>query len=131
MLRNPNREATEKARKLRKGLSESERILWKRLRGHGVGFHCRRQVPVGTYVLDFYVDEAKLAIEVDGDLHCEPERRARDAVRDAYLASRGVETLRVPTSELYESLDAVVEVIYRRCCERVRSRSLSRTGKSA
>ena len=73
---------------------------------------------MGPYVLDFYIHEAKVAIEVDGDLHTLPEKRAKDAVRDAFFAKNGIETLRFPTTEIYTEIDAVVEVIYRRCCER-------------
>lgn len=57
-------------------------------------FTIRRQHPVGPYILDFYCDKAKLAIEIDGSVHNDDERMRRDAVRDAWLSQRGVETLR-------------------------------------
>ena len=85
------------ARKLRREMSLPEVILWQHLRGDQLeGLRFRRQHPVGAYVLDFYCDAAKLAVEVDGAHHSLGDNPARDTQRDAWLAAGGIETLRIP-----------------------------------
>ena len=86
-----------KARRLRRDLTEGEKILWSHLRRDQMGFRVRRQVPFGPYVVDFYVPAAKVAIELDGDLH-DP---VRDARRDALLREWGVATLRLRSWEMF------------------------------
>jgi len=49
-----------------------------------------------------------LAIEADGEAHASGDRPARDAVRDAWLASQGVRVLRYPASEVLTNLEGVV-----------------------
>jgi very-short-patch-repair endonuclease len=50
-----------KARQLRKNLTDSENALWSRLRNKqllGVQFY--RQKPIGGYIVDLYAPKAKL-----------------------------------------------------------------------
>jgi very-short-patch-repair endonuclease len=89
------------ARKLRREMSLPEVILWQHIRGDRLeGLRFRRQHPMGAYVLDFYCDAAKLAVEVDGSQHTLGDNPARDAERDAWFAARGIETLRIPAPEV-------------------------------
>ncbi len=62
------------------------------------GRHFRRQHPVGPYILDFFCAEARLAVEIDGASHDAPEAVEYDARRDAWLAERGIFTLRIGAS---------------------------------
>jgi very-short-patch-repair endonuclease len=60
---------------LRRELSLPEVIVWQNLRGRRLeGVRFRRQHPVGRYVLDFYCDEARLAVEIDGQQHSTEDR---------------------------------------------------------
>jgi very-short-patch-repair endonuclease len=122
-LWNSDRKAIARARRLRRSMSDSERKLWALLRRKTLGFRFRRQVPVGTYVLDFFCFEARLCVEVDGEQHGWTE--AEDARRDAYLGSHGIETLRIPTLELYENAAGVLQAIYDLCCRRAGREGLS------
>jgi very-short-patch-repair endonuclease len=70
-------------------------------------------VTVGPYTLDFYAPATRLAVELDGSGHFEEPGLARDAVRDAYLASRGIRVLRFTDRELLLEREAVLEVIWR------------------
>ena len=115
-LRNGSPGAIKRARRLRKTSSESEDRLWQALRRDQIGFSVRRQVPVGPYTLDFFIHEAMLCIEVDGEQHV--TRKEADDERDRYLALLGIETMRVPSWELFGSLDAWVSTIYERCVQR-------------
>jgi very-short-patch-repair endonuclease len=73
-----------------------------------VGFKFRRQVPVGAYVADFACFEARLIVELDGSQHF---GSARDAIRDAELARRGFEVLRVWNNELTHNRNGVLESV--------------------
>lgn len=86
-------------------MSGSEKILWECLRKRHLGFRFNRQVPVGPYVLDFYCAEAALCVEVDGEQHA--ERREQDVRRDEWLRSRQVETIRLPSLDLFEATGLV------------------------
>ena len=84
----------------------SERILWEELRGRRLGVKFRRQVVLGTVIVDFFAPEPRLAVEVDGASHVGLERRDRE--RDAYLASYGVRVLRVKAWHVERELPAVL-----------------------
>jgi very-short-patch-repair endonuclease len=58
------------AKRLRREMTPSERRLWAALRRNAIdGFHFRRQQVIAGYIVDFYCDAAKLAIELDGSAH--------------------------------------------------------------
>ncbi|MEH6699249.1 MAG: DUF559 domain-containing protein [Brevundimonas sp.] len=94
-----------RARRLRRKMSLPEVLLWQRLRGRGF----RRQHPVGPFILDFFCSSTRLAIEVDG-LHHEA-RADQDARRDAHLLGLGIQTLRIPASEVLRDPDGAAERI--------------------
>ena len=59
----------DKARHLRKNMTDAERHLWLKLRGKQLaGRKFRRQAPIGPYIVDFVCFERKLVIELDGGL---------------------------------------------------------------
>jgi len=101
-----------KARKLRRVMSLPEVLVWKQLKGRrGDGLHFRKQHPIGPYILDFYCDEARLAIEIDGQSHGFGDRPQRDARRDAWLRREGITTLRLTAEYVLSSVDDAVRMI--------------------
>lgn len=98
-------------------MGEAEKKLWALLRNRRHTFKFRRQHPIGPYFLDFYCAEARLCIELDGEFHV--ERRDKDAIRDAAIAAHGIETLRIPTTDLYDDPEGVAERIWLKCRERL------------
>jgi len=108
---------SKRAKRLRKNLTGSELGLWLRLRNRQLGgFKFRLQHPIGPYILDFYCAEARLAVEVDGQMHGRPEQVAHDARRDAYFRKMGIETLRLGAELLKEpdrAADVVLEALRR------------------
>ena len=101
-----------RARDLRKNMSEPEAMLWSRLRGRSADRPTfRRQHPFGSVILDFHCPSARLAVEVDGSTHWDDEARARDATKDAWLARQGVTVLRIPASAIYRSVNAAADGI--------------------
>ena len=75
------------------------------------GFRFRRQHAAGPYILDFFCAPANLAIEVDGEAHNRGTRPARDAARDDWLYSQGVNVLRIPAGQILADLEAAVRLI--------------------
>jgi very-short-patch-repair endonuclease len=89
-----------------------EVLLWKVIRGRRLGgWLFRRQHPIGPYVLDFYCPAARLAVEVDGAVHGLADKAASDAVRDQWLAGRGVRVLRLPATDVLRNMDDVWRTI--------------------
>ena len=102
-------ETIKRAKHLRSKMSLPEVLLWRALRKQQTGMRFRRQHPAGCYILDFYCDSAKLCVEVDGAQHAYQQRR--DAARDAWLAERGIRTLRIQAIDVLTDLDVVVRYV--------------------
>jgi len=113
MLRyNPNLKII--ARQLRKNMTDSERVLWSRLRGKQLlGVQFNSQKAIGEYVVDFYAPRAKIVIEIDGSQHFTGEHVEGDKQRDKYLVDLGLRVLRFNSREVLTSIDEVVAAIYR------------------
>ena len=95
------------ARQLRRRQTDAERALWGYLRDRRFfGLKFRRQVPCGTYVLDFYCHELRLAVELDGGQHLES---AHDTERDAWLVGQGIRVVRFWNHDVLARTDVVLE----------------------
>ncbi|SHG63826.1 Very-short-patch-repair endonuclease [Bradyrhizobium erythrophlei] len=104
--------ANENARTLRKSLTPQEVKLWVKLRElKPLGFHFRRQAPIGRYIVDFVSFRSQLIIEADGGQHGMPEGDRSDQVRDAFLQSQGFSVLRFWNSDIDANLAGVMESI--------------------
>jgi very-short-patch-repair endonuclease len=104
-------EAAALARKLRKEMTLPEVLLWQHFRQRPHGLKFRNQHGTGAYVLDFYCSDARLAIEVDGLAHDNPDRAEHDRRRDTWLASHGIETLRIPAREVLADATQAAQAI--------------------
>ena len=103
----------EQSRRLRKVETWAEKLMWKWLQDRRFsGYKFRRQHPIGKYSLDFFCDEADLAIELDGSQHGFPEQQRRDAEREEFLKSNGIKTLRFWNSFLRRHPQAVRDKIF-------------------
>jgi very-short-patch-repair endonuclease len=101
------------ARALRIHLTDSEQLLWSRLRRKqmlGVQFY--RQKLLGHYIVDFYAPSVGLVVEVDGSQHFTAEQKAYDQQRTAYLRGQGLRVLRFTNHEVLQETEAVAEAIY-------------------
>lgn len=99
------------AREMRSGMTDAEALMWRLLRNRRVaGAKFRTQHPMGRFILDFYCDEKKLAVELDGGQHVEAGEY--DQARDAWLRQRGVRVLRFWNNQVLSETEAVMEVIY-------------------
>ncbi len=98
------------ARALRKNMTKEERHLWYDfLKQLPIMVH--RQKVIGHYIVDFYIAERKLAIELDGSQHYERAGQNYDTVRDAYLHERGITVLRYSNADVNMRFAGVCEDI--------------------
>lgn len=99
----------EKARALRKSETAAEKKLWSALRNKKAGnFKFRRQHPIGYYIVDFYCEEMKLIIEIDGSIHDEEDNKEYDKIRQEQLENIGYKFLRFSNNDVMNSLDKVL-----------------------
>jgi very-short-patch-repair endonuclease len=106
------------ARKLRKEMSLPEVLLWVRLKAHPGGYQFRKQHPLDPYILDFACIRARLAIEIDGEVHSRGDRPQRDEVRDAFVLKQGFKTIRVTAVDVLQNMEGIVTFIVEQCRQR-------------
>jgi ATP-dependent helicase HrpA/adenine-specific DNA-methyltransferase len=103
----------ERARQLRKVETWAEKLMWRWLRARRFsGYKFRRQHPLGIYYLDFFCEEAELNIELDGSQHGFPDQRRHDEIREKFLKSRGIKTLRFWNSQLRRNAQGIRDAIF-------------------
>ena len=103
----------ERARRLRREMSDEERVLWMLLRDRRfAGFKFRKQVPLGDYVVDFVCFGSKLILELDGSQHAEPEQAKFDADRTQYLEVAGFRVARIWCGDLFKDREGAMELIW-------------------
>ena len=113
MNKTHNEKLTANAKTLRKNMTKEERHLWYDfLKTLPIMVH--RQKVIGNYIVDFYIAEAKIVIELDGSQHFEAEGQQADALRDEYLRSLGLTVLRYTNSEVNRNFNGVCEDIWNR-----------------
>ena len=92
--------------------------------------------------VDFYLPQAKLVIEIDGQQHKTDEvTRVSDATRDNYLSQQGITTIRINTVEIRngnykEKVKQILEYLsrfdklltsYKNACEKIEENKMSET----
>lgn len=96
----------EYARFLRKNSTLSEILLWQKIKSKALGVEFHRQVPMLSYIVDFYCHEIGLAIEIDGDSH--EHKYAYDAKRQGQLEIYGVRFIRFSDGEVKNNMFSVI-----------------------
>ena len=106
------KELEEKRRYLRNNSTSAEATLWKLIKGRQLqGRKFRRQFSIDFYILDFYCPEEKLAVELDGHHHFTPEGQIHDERRDAFLAEKGIQTIRIENKKVFNNTGQVLDYI--------------------
>jgi very-short-patch-repair endonuclease len=100
----------ETAKQLRDNMTYHENLLWEKLKGKQVGgVRFRRQHPIMFFIADFYCHEAKLVVEVDGEIH--NDKTDYDDGRSAEMEKFGIIILRFTNNEVETSLEKVINKI--------------------
>jgi type I site-specific restriction-modification system R (restriction) subunit/very-short-patch-repair endonuclease len=102
----------DEAKALRKNQTPAEDIFWELVRNKKFfGLKFRRQHQIGPYIVDFYCDENKLVIELDGEIHNTDEQREHDSIRDKYLSSMGYKVLRFKNEDIINDTETALKAI--------------------
>ena len=98
------------AQTLRKNMTSEEKHLWydflKRL-----PIKAHRQYNIGNYIVDFYIPQKQLIIEIDGIQHLTEEHKEKDQTRDAFLEEQGLRVLRFPNESIHKNFADVCQII--------------------
>ncbi len=102
----------EYARELRLRTTEAEQKLWSLLRNRQLkGKKFRRQHAIANYVADFYCNESKLVIELDGSFHTEAETKEYDKSRTNLLNELSITVLRFWNEDVIKNPEKVIKKI--------------------
>ena len=101
-----NPKLREFARYLRNNSTLSEILLWKEIKNKALGVEFKRQVPILDYIVDFYCQELKLAVEVDGHIH--DFRYVEDKVRQEQIEQWGITFIRFSNEDIKTNMFSVV-----------------------
>ena len=105
-----NKKLVSNARVLRKNMTREEKRLWydflKRL-----PYTVKRQHNIDNYIVDFYIAEKKIVIEVDGIQHSSLNNLELDLKRDESLAKWGITVLRYSNKSINECFYDVAQDI--------------------
>ena len=108
-----NKNLTMNARILRKNMTREEKHLWydflKRL-----PLTVNRQKNIGNFIVDFYIAEKRIVIELDGSQHGEEKNAAADKKRDAELYKLGINVFRYSNTDINKRFNSVCEDILRK-----------------
>jgi very-short-patch-repair endonuclease len=102
-----NKLLIQRARQLRKQGILSEVIFWKTFKSKDVlgGWDIDRQVIIGNFIVDFFIAELGLVIEIDGSSHNGKEKY--DAHRQQFLESLNLSVVRYSDRDVLNDSDAV------------------------
>ena len=95
----------------RKTMTDSENVLWNKIRNNQLGIKFRRQHAIGDYIVDFISIENHLIIEVDGKYHEEKQQQEEDIIRSEYLKAKGYHILRFTNEEVLNNTEEVINTI--------------------
>ena len=105
-----NKALVNNARELRKNMTPEEKHLWYDLLKR-LPLNVRRQHNIENYIVDFYIAEKKIVIEIDGIQHQSNEHKTADEERDKALANWNITVLRYSNESIRKNFRTVAEDI--------------------
>lgn len=104
------KQSEEQALALRKKQTSAEDRFWKIVRNRKLfKLKIRRQHPIGPFIADFYCNDLKLVIEIDGEIHSLPWIKKRDIEREIYFIELGLSIVRFTNEEVFSNPDMIEE----------------------
>ena len=100
----------EKAKELRKTMTNAENLLWNRLKNKQVlDLRFRRQHPLDIFIADFYCHTVRLVVELDGEIHT--TQVDYDQGRTIEMGRFGIQVIRFKNSEVEGDIESVIKRI--------------------
>ena len=112
MSKNYNPKLVQNSKVLRKTMTKEEKHLWYDFLTK-LPKTINRQKVIGNYIIDFYCNENKIAIELDGSQHYKDDGRKKDISRDKYLNEIGIKVLRFSNVDVNKNFNGVCREIAR------------------
>jgi very-short-patch-repair endonuclease len=97
------------AQELRIRQTEAEAALWNRVKNNQLGVKIRRQQIIDGFIADFYCHRSGRIFELDGGIH--ERTKEYDRERDAILAARGLQIIRISNDRVLNDIEGVVREI--------------------
>ena len=105
-----NKKLIHTARMLRKNMTKEEKHIWydflKKL-----PFTVKKQHNIENYIVDFYIAEKKIVIEIDGLQHTDPDEKSKDEIRTLALERWGITVLRYSNNDINKNFYSVINDI--------------------
>lgn len=98
------------ARKLRQARNLSEVLFWLQVtkdRFHDIDFD--RQRVIGNFIVDFYIKQLGLVIEIDGSSH--DNKIEYDEIREKYLISLGLRVYRIQVGDVTQNITHTMKAL--------------------
>ena len=69
----------------------------------------KRQHNIENYIVDFYIAQKKIVVEIDGEQHGLPEYLEKDHLRDLTLSSWNITVLRYTNTDIRNNFSGVTQ----------------------
>jgi len=76
-----------------------------------MGYDFHRQKPVDNFILDFFCNKLKLAIELDGYTHTFEEIVEKDILKQERVKELGIKVLRFCDEDVMKNMEGVLQTI--------------------
>ena len=76
-----------------------------------MGYDFHRQKPIDNYIVDFFCNKLKLAVEVDGYTHVFEKTFDRDKWKEQRLKEIGITVIRYKDDDVINNIEGVLEDI--------------------
>ncbi len=87
--------------------TDAEKKFWWQVRDRRLGgFKFKRQYPIDPYIADFVCLDRRLVVELDGSQH--NKQIEYDSERDAFLAGKGFEVMRIWNYDVLTDMDGTL-----------------------
>ena len=105
-----NKALVPNAQALRKNMTPEEKHFWYDfLKQLPVTAH--RQYNIGNYIVDFYIPQKQLVIEIDGIQHLTEDNIKKDQLRDNFLKEQGLKVLRFSNECIHKNFIDVCQIV--------------------
>jgi len=105
-----NKNFKDNAQTLRKNMTPEEKHLWYDFLKL-LPITVNRQKVIENYIVDFYIHEARIVIEVDGIQHKQKDAINADKARDSNLGELGIKVLRYSNEDVNKRFFSVCDDI--------------------
>ncbi|MDI9356261.1 MAG: DNA methyltransferase [Chitinophagaceae bacterium] len=104
-----NKELNQRAKELRKQGILSEVLFWKNFKNKEKlkGYDIDRQIIIGNFIVDFFIAELGLVIEIDGASH--DDKQEYDQERQEFLEDLGLKVIRYTDKEVKQNIEGIYQ----------------------